>query len=447
MSDEYSLRTLLSRIDGTAPAIQKAASAMMKHYDRSATVAVNEWRSSLQACTLSQLLPLLYVANEVLQNSKRNRGNKFLEAMSPSLGQSLQHICSRDPAVVEKVRRTAKIWADRRVFSVRFVNELLEMLEPYRSGLPSPRPPPPGIPQPPASFSPGPEDENVKADNASVGDDSDDDIRNILEDSDRSSDEDHSSDDDDDIFASEDGPKLDIEVNIGSALEATEKSAAAETKTRAKRRRSSMSSSTPHMKRRNSAVVLSPANLLGLWARLSELQQGFERAQQTLARIDDRHTKKPAESLEHLVGDELQQAYTQNEADQKQMVVERKSLHAIAIERKALEAQVLQYMPWLEKALKQDQEDIQFCDMLEQKIVSFKDIHEAMTEARDKRLAEERRRQQEQEELARKKREKEEQERFKKAALKKETEAKPGMVWNPSTREYQELNTDESWRE
>ena len=92
---------------------------MMKHYDRSASVAVNEWRNSLATCEPAQLLPLLYVANEVLQTSKRNRGNKFLEAWSPVLGKSLQHICARDPSVVEKVRRTVKIWADRRVLSIR----------------------------------------------------------------------------------------------------------------------------------------------------------------------------------------------------------------------------------------------------------------------------------------------------------------------------------------
>ena len=36
---------------------------------------------------------------------------------------------------------------------------------------------------------------------------------------------------------------------------------------------------------------------------------------------------------------------------------------------------------------------------------------------------------------------------FARVALSKEKEAKPGMVWNPSTREYQVLNTDESWRD
>jgi hypothetical protein len=33
------------------------------------------------------------------------------------------------------------------------------------------------------------------------------------------------------------------------------------------------------------------------------------------------------------------------------------------------------------------------------------------------------------------------------ASLAKQEEAKPGMVWNKATLEYQYLNTDESWRD
>lgn len=430
----------------------------MKQYDRSVNTAVNEWRNALQICQLHQLLPLLYVANEVLQTSKRNRGNKFLEAMSPVLGQALQHICSRDPSVTEKVRRTAKIWGDRRVFSIRFVNDLLQRLEPYRHGRP---PPSNDFTNDGATFSPEPEapsDPKSAPDgheNDNHGDD--DDIRNILEDHDPlSGDEDadeggddgndDADDDDDDIFGSNESPKLEIQVNMDVA---TDEQPQGNVKLRAKRRRSSMGSSagTSSAKRRTSSSILSAASLLELWTRLSELQQRYDRSQHTLQIIDERLAKIPAESLEHLVGDELQQAFRQNEKDFVQMAAERKNLYDIAVERKALEDQAKKYVPWLHKALKQDQEDITFCDMLEQKISSFKDIHKAMVVARDNRREEERQRQLQQEAIEQKRREQEEEERFRRAALSKETEAKPGMVWNPSTREYQALDTNESWRE
>ena len=95
MSDASSLRNLLRKTDASAPAIQATAGAMMRHYDKSAGVAVVEWRNALHQARGDQHLPLLYVANEVLQNSKRNRGNKFLEAFSPVLGQSLVFISQK----------------------------------------------------------------------------------------------------------------------------------------------------------------------------------------------------------------------------------------------------------------------------------------------------------------------------------------------------------------
>lgn len=139
-----SLRQALQQLDMSAVSIQRAAAEMMKHYDRTPAVAVTEWRNCLlnnRETRRDQLLPLLYVANEILQNSKRNRGNNFLKAFAPmddgsggtsALGPALRHICAADPSLTEKVRRTVKIWGDRRVFSTRFVHELLMGLEPYR---------------------------------------------------------------------------------------------------------------------------------------------------------------------------------------------------------------------------------------------------------------------------------------------------------------------------
>jgi hypothetical protein len=136
MSDAADLRATLLQTDTSAPAIQSSSRAMMRFYDRpgGTTTAVSEWRSALQSSSPSRHLPLLYVANEVLQTSKRNRGNKFLEAFSPVLGSSLIYMCGKDGSVTEKVRRTVKIWGDRRVFSTRYVSDVLSGLEQYRGG-------------------------------------------------------------------------------------------------------------------------------------------------------------------------------------------------------------------------------------------------------------------------------------------------------------------------
>jgi hypothetical protein len=74
-------------------------------------------------------------------------------------------------------------------------------------------------------------------------------------------------------------------------------------------------------------------------------------------------------------------------------------------------------------------------------------IRVELKKTRDIIREEQRIRAEEEAEKERKRRESEENERFRRAALAMETEAKPGMVWNPTTREYQALNTDESWRD
>ena len=452
-ADASTLRSLLSRVDGTAPSIHNAAGAMMKHYDRSASVAVQEWRNSLQAGNKSQLLPLLYVANEVLQNSKRNRGNKFLEAFSPVLGQSLSFICQSDPSLTEKVRRTAKIWGDRRVLSIRFVNELLLGLEEFRGGKKQPQSPYPQNASSPAALSPGPSDRPTPSTkSATSNDDDDDDILDFL-----ASDDDHVEEDDDDIFGANDSSqKLEIEINVGSALlnENSETTSKHTTTTpshhrgsNSKRRRSSLSTSSQGNNKRKHSLILSTSNFSDMWTQLAVLQQRLDGAEESLSRIDQRHQTVSHGELEHMVGDELQQAYMQNERDHNQMVMQRITLHSIAEERKQKELEAMRYLVWLEAGLKQDEEDMAFCDQLEQKILSFKDIHAAMREARDKRVAEEQKKRKEKEERDRRQKEKEEQEKFKRQALARETEAKPGMVWNRATREYQPLNTDETWRE
>jgi len=131
--DSASLRKILLRTNMTPGAIQSSAGAIMGHYDRIPSIAVDEWRQCLTICEKSQLLPLLYVCNEVLQTSKRNRGNKLLESFAPVLTSSLGLIADRNRGIVEKVRRVAKIWGDRQVFSRRFVNDVLNGMEAYRA--------------------------------------------------------------------------------------------------------------------------------------------------------------------------------------------------------------------------------------------------------------------------------------------------------------------------
>lgn len=463
MSD--SLRQVLKAVDGSAISIQKAASSMMKHYEKTPAVAVTAWRDVLGSAPSHLFLPLLYVCNEVLQISKRNRGAKFLEAFAGVLGPCLQHMCQRDPGVTEKVRRTVKIWGDRRVFSVRFVQDLLKGLEPYRSngsggsGTNLPKPPASHfVDSDKARFSPLAEpggstpekkqavDNKTKSKPSSAEDDDDDDIMQLLDKDDDEDDVGQDEDSDDDIFASGGESKLSINIDldkVGTATPATRKGSA-------KRRRSSMESTgsqSSASKRRRKRTVFSIPNLMDTLTRLSSLQQNFEYSQLGLQKIDAVLEKTAEEDLEQLVGDELQISFQQTQDFLKQIQDQREELHKNAQERHAIEQESIGYISWLEKALQLDEDDIKFCDKLEQEILNFQPIHTDVRKARDLRRAEEQRKREEEAERERKRREAEETEKFRRAALQKKTEGGKGLVWNPATREYQELNTDESWRD
>ena len=449
------LRERLRRVDGSAPSIQSAANAMMKHYDKSTTlIAVTEWRNILSTTrNPDQFLPLLYVANEVLQNSKRNRGNKFLESFSPILKQSLVYMAQQSHPAVEKIRRTVKIWGDRRVFSGRYVQELLQALEDYRQPQPAPEvlpPPPPTEEVEEAYFSP-PSNEEVPSD-------AHDDILDILHAHEREKyhtssveqndtvrlDDDEEDEGEDDLFSGSNHgePLLAIDVADVVANASRHQHRAA-----AKRRRSSGSGGGAAEKRSSKAQVLSNSHFLEVWNQLVENQQRFDIAQHTLQRIQENVEKTSNEELANFIGDALQQAVKQNDLDMKTMLQQKRILHTIANERYMLGLEVMRYIPWLEASIQQDSDDIAFCTALEEKIRQILPVHVELQKARAVLQKEQQRRAEIQAEQERRRQEAEEEAKFRDAALSKQTEAKPGMVWNPTTREYQALNTDESWRD
>jgi hypothetical protein len=450
MSDASSLRSLLSRTDGSAPAIQSAAGAMMKHYAKSAGVAVVEWRNALHQARPDQHLPLLYVANEVLQNSKRNRGNKFLEAFSPILGQSLIYICQNNPSAVEKVRRTVKIWADRRVFTVRYVNELLQGMEPYRNGESAP-------PQMRRTSSTS----SHASPSAQAGSNSPKHKKPLAKPlpggaisspKETSLEENAESDDDGDLFGDANDRILDIELDLDkAAASATPRSTTNQylTNARKKRRRNSANSSTSPSKGQRRRSVLSTNSLMDLWNKVTTLQDNYEHCQSMISSIDSNYLDESSvlEQIDTLVGDELLQQYKQTLVYEKRVVELRQELHNIGQQRRTLELEAVRYLPWLEGALKQDQDDVTFCKKLETQVEAVKHVHGLAKAARSTRLEEEAKRRKEKEELATKKAEEEERKKFMKAATAKITVAQPGMVWNKATGEYQYFDTDESWRD
>lgn len=436
----------------------------MKHYDRSPGVAVGEWRNALIQARSDQYLPLLYVANEVLQTSKRNRGNKFLEAFSPVLGQSLIFVCGKsDAPTVDRIRRTVKIWAERRVFSVRYVNELIKGLEPYRSGKRQQQQSSSsshhersneGSDSPGGSrFSPvtEPKSSDMDSEKDEDGDTSmfEDNSNTQQDDSSNSGSDDD--DDGDDLFGTASKKLLKIDVDFGSATSVMDSRGGSSAK---KRLRSLdigsdiTATKFSKAKRRASAQYLSASSLLELMNQVASQQENYERLTTKLKGLREMYgNSSDVKRIEMLVGQDLLEEYKKTLKSEQEIDKHKRELHVIAQKRRALEIEALRYLPWLERALKQDKEDVVFSQKFRKQLELFKSVHGPTKEARDRRLKEEALRLQKEEERLQKKEEEEERKKFADSAMAKQMEAKPGMVWNRAMGEYQYPNQEESWRD
>lgn len=389
MSDAADFRAILNLTDMSAPAIQASSRAMMRFYDKpgGANVAVSEWRSVLQTATSSQYLPLLYVANEVLQTSKRNRGNKFLEAFSPVLGSSLQYICTRDASTVEKVRRTVKIWGDRHVFSMRYVMDVLEGLEQFRDGGNAAAAGKGNTAMAStsstvaASIASASQVKPMKSPSVSVTTDSDDD--------------EYYDDDDNNIFGvgEGDGQKL-LDISIdATALSAASSSAHLTTSREfgagAKRRRTSAAaagtgahasslavpqSTSPTTTGSASTVkkpkALSSQNFFDLFQSVANLDERYKSSINYIQSIPSSYLDDDSgsSSIDDLVGDELTDMYKKVCQTQRNVRRERRTMYTVAIQRRELEKEAKRYINWLKNLTKVDDEDIDFVNKLEKKL-------------------------------------------------------------------------------
>ncbi|KAL9185401.1 hypothetical protein ACHAXT_003178 [Thalassiosira profunda] len=419
MTDAASLRATLNLTDMTMEAIQASGRSMMRFYDKpgGATTAVQEWRSVLQTSSPSQSLPLLYAANEVLQTSKRNRGNKFLEAFSPVLGSSLQFICARDRSAVEKVRRTVKVWGDRRVFSMRFVLDVLAGLEQYREGnAPASTPEvTPSVPSPKPSPSATPR---------------------------RSSATTNSDDDDDDMFGGgSDGEKL-LDVSIdATALAAQTKKASQEAGSKRRLGAATQSAS-------KKPKALSGQHFLDMFQSIANLDEKYKSSLGVIESIPPSYLDENSADIDDLVGDELTEMYKKVSQAERNVKRERHAMFSVAVQRRDLEKEAKRYVSWLKNLAKVDDDDIEFCGKLEKKLDMISVCHEEAKSSRDKRRSEAAQKQAQAAANAQREAEEKERQRIQYDA-KMESEAKPGMMWNKDTREYEYIHdaTEESWRD
>ena len=72
-------------------------------------------------------MTLFYLLNDVVQNSKRKNYNDLIEKFEGILKEIMPYL--KEEKIAEKVQRCLDIWAERQVFTEKFVSELSAMIK------------------------------------------------------------------------------------------------------------------------------------------------------------------------------------------------------------------------------------------------------------------------------------------------------------------------------
>jgi len=150
----------------------------------------------------------------------------------------------------------------------------------------------------------------------------------------------------------------------------------------------------------------------------------------------------------HEVGDELTDLHSEVNRMMESMANQRKKMYNTAEGKKEVETELKRYLVWMQGALNVDEDELKFCNGLEEKLNLLQVVHTDAKKARDEQRSKEEMEKAVAEAAAKKKTEEEELKRSLQQ-IQKEKAPKEGMVWNPQLREYQYLAdaTEESWRD
>ena len=110
----------LARVDASMEAITSVSKLMSLNYGEKSGAAAALWWSAMQRAHPKQLLTFMYVANDVMQNTKK-RGPAFVNAFCPFLGKALRLACAKNAALRPKLKRLIDVWQQRKIVSGEYI--------------------------------------------------------------------------------------------------------------------------------------------------------------------------------------------------------------------------------------------------------------------------------------------------------------------------------------
>ncbi|CAA7034725.1 unnamed protein product [Microthlaspi erraticum] len=121
MSSEFSEEILidkLAELNSSQQSIENLSQWCIAHRSE-AELVVTTWEKQFHSTEMVQKVPLMYLANDILQNSKR-QGNEFVQEFWNVLPKAVKDMVSQeDDRGKRVVSRLVNIWEERRVFGSR----------------------------------------------------------------------------------------------------------------------------------------------------------------------------------------------------------------------------------------------------------------------------------------------------------------------------------------
>ncbi|XP_053570382.1 regulation of nuclear pre-mRNA domain-containing protein 1A isoform X2 [Bombina bombina] len=121
---EAALEKKLSELSNSQQSVQ-TLSLWLIHHRKHSKVIVTVWDRELRKAKSNRKLTFLYLANDVIQNSKR-KGPEFTKDFAPVIADAFKHVASEtDENCKKHLSRVLSIWEERAVYE----NDVLQQLK------------------------------------------------------------------------------------------------------------------------------------------------------------------------------------------------------------------------------------------------------------------------------------------------------------------------------
>ncbi|XP_078543708.1 regulation of nuclear pre-mRNA domain-containing protein 1A isoform X1 [Lissotriton helveticus] len=124
---EAALEKKLSELSNSQQSVQ-TLSLWLIHHRKHSPLIVTVWERELRKAKSNRKLTFLYLANDVIQNSKR-KGPEFTKDFAPVIADAFKHVSSEtDENCKKHLSRVISIWEERAVYDNEVLDQLREAL-------------------------------------------------------------------------------------------------------------------------------------------------------------------------------------------------------------------------------------------------------------------------------------------------------------------------------